>query len=401
MVRNSSAGMQILLMSASNHVSRLLNDSVNISNCYLPSECGDNKDRCDILYFENSGFSYYIIPSIQGFVTLSHGTDYEDVQTSFISIVSECNPTQAFYDDYSNNIAIACMDLQTQENERIYYLPYRLALNNDDTRGSIIRNLESYIESEHIFNPETVSKVLHVRGQVACAAYDNLYFVDDAFVLHYTYPFDAFYSQFIESNQELSNCIGYTTIEYYGNDELLIRCSNGQTIIYDSCASYITDTFSSSSAVPYPCTNWDYVIYKNRSHLVLKKGGNTLGTLELPFRNLTYGKCIQSNDLSTFIMLSADGTTFIASFNGANWNTLKILNGFSLQVDSDTETRKYVFSDNKKVFGVFDSVADNLVIVKLTQAHAIVNVSTMSFRPDLISIPRGKGVSVYTIAIGI
>ena len=151
MVRNSSTGIQLLF--TSNHVSR----SVNISNRYLPPECGD-KDRCVLLQFESSGFSYYIIPSIRGFVTLSHGTDYEDVQTLFISTERECNPTQAFYDERSNNIVIACIDLQTRPRGIIHHLPYRFALNNDNTRiGSIIRNQELVIQSETIYNPETVS----------------------------------------------------------------------------------------------------------------------------------------------------------------------------------------------------------------------------------------------------
>ena len=389
MVWNSSIGMQILLISASNHSSQMQNDSMNISNHYLSPECGD-KNRCDILHFESSGFSYYIIPSIRGFVSLSHGTDLLDYQTSFISVAEECNPTQAFYDEYSNNIAIACMNLQTRPHGIMYYLPYHLALNNDGRRGLIIRNTELVVQSEPIYNPETVSKVIHVRGQEACAEYDNLYFVDDAYVLHY--PFDAFDSEFIQSNQPLLNCIGFSSIEYYGNDELLIRCSNGQTILYDSCASEITDTFSSSSTVPYPCTNWDYVVYKNKSHLVLKSNGKTLGTLELPFSDLTYGKCVHhENSYLTFIGSSADGTTFIASFSGADERTMEVFesDGDWCIGDNKTSCPKPVFSDDEKAIGIFYSVAENIVIVNLTQTRIIVNVSR-SFTPELISISQRK-----------
>ena len=122
--------------------------------------------------------------------------------------------------------------------------------------------------------------------------------------------------------------------------------------------------------------------------MVLKNAGNTLGTMELPFSNLTYGKCIQDDERLTFIMSSAEGTTFIASFNNANWSIIEILNGISRNGDSDM--RKHVFSSDKKVFAAFDSVADNLVIVNLTHPLNFVNVSAASFKPELISISKER-----------
>ena len=390
MVRNSSTGIHILLTSAKLNNSTP-SDSVNISNHYLPPECGDNNHHCDILHFESSEFSYYIIPSIRGFVVLSHGTNnIQDLQTSFINITEKCNPLQAFYagPEGRNHIVIACMDLQTRPRGILYYLQYRFSPSNTG-RGSIIRNTKLLTLSEAIYNPETVSKVVYVRGQQRCAEYDNLYFIDDAYMVHY--PSDAFDPEFISSNHALQNCVGYESIEYYGNDDLLIRCSNNQTVLYDSCASRFT--YQPPDREPYPCSNWDMVVYRNGSQLTLQNNrhAHTQDTLILHSSDLTFGKCIQEGNYSTFIAQSADGVIFIAPFSGG---VINISSGNCFTTD-DKMCHKPVFSENEQVFGIFESATDTLVIVNLTQTcKQQPNVKNIRapFTPELIFISQGKGV---------
>ena len=126
MVSNSSTGMKILLTSAANN-STSASASVNISNHYLPPECR-NRNLCSILDFESNRFSYYIIPSIRGFVILSHRTNHTAIQITFVNIAEECNPMKAFHDGtaeghtaYVYNIVVACTDLQIQPRGIIYY----------------------------------------------------------------------------------------------------------------------------------------------------------------------------------------------------------------------------------------------------------------------------------------
>ena len=131
MVSNSSTGMKILLTLAANN-STSASASVNIiSNHYLPPECR-NRNLCSTLNFESNRFSYYIIPSIRGFVMLSHRTNHTAIQTTFVNIAEECNPMKAFQDGtaeghtaYVYNIVVACTDLQTRPHGImiIYYLP--------------------------------------------------------------------------------------------------------------------------------------------------------------------------------------------------------------------------------------------------------------------------------------
>ena len=381
MVGNSSTGTRILLASTASNSTPSV--SVNVSSHYLPLECGDS-NHCNILHFENSGFSYYIIPSIRGFLTLSHRADHTDaIHTTFMNVAEECNPTQAFYDG-RNHIVIACVDLQTQPRGIIFYLQYHFSPNSTG-RGSIIRNNEPLTQSEPIYTPDNISEVIFVRGQQRCAEYDNLYFIDDAYIVHY--PFNAFDPEFIDSNNALQNCLGYDSIEYYGNDKLVIRCSNNQTVLYDSCTSQFT--YPSPDNVPYPCTSWDNVIYYSESKLTLQTRNGVQDSLKLPFGNLTYGKCVQAGNYSTFIGSSADEKIFIVPFNGANSRIVSILNGNCFK--GSNTCHKPVFSENEQVFGIFDSATYTLVVVNLTRTCNIINVSA-SFVPQLISISQGQGI---------
>ncbi len=392
MVSNSSTGIQILLTSAANS-STSSASSVNISNHSLPPECGDS-NRCSILHFESFGLSYYIIPSIRGFVILSHRANHTSIQTTFINIAEECNPTKAFYDGpaegrtaYVYNLVVACTDLQTQPHGIIYYLQYRF-LPNSTRRGSIVRNYEQLAQSEPIYTPGNMSEIVFVRGQQRCAEYDNLYFIDASYIVHY--PFNAFDPEFINSNSALQNCpVPYKGIEYYGNDTIVIRCSNNQAVFYDSCASRFTYPASTTS-VPYPCTNWDNIVYHDGSKLMLQRNNRRQAipaTLNLPFGNLNYGKCIQVRNISTFIGTSADGEIFITPFNvGTDSKVVNITSGNDFKASN-----RPVFSENEQAFGVFDPTTYTLVVVNLTQTCSILNISA-SFMPILISISQGQGI---------
>ena len=88
--------------------------SIQIPNHYLPPECSENNRRCDILHFEHNETSYYILPSIRGFVTISHPIgNTQEPRKSFTNVTEECNPVQAFLTgpEGSYRIVIVCMDL--------------------------------------------------------------------------------------------------------------------------------------------------------------------------------------------------------------------------------------------------------------------------------------------------
>ena len=142
MVSNSSTGTQILLTSTASNSTP--SASVNTSSHYLPPECGDS-NHCNILHFETNGFSYYIIPSIHGFLTLSHRADHTDaVHTTFMNVAEEYNPTQAFYDGH-NHIVIACVDLQIRPRGIIFYFFIeQLSANITDQKSAAVAVRVSY-----------------------------------------------------------------------------------------------------------------------------------------------------------------------------------------------------------------------------------------------------------------
>ena len=124
---------------------------------------------------------------------------------------------------------------------------------------------------------------------------------------------------------------------YYGNDTIVIRCSNNLAVFYDSCACKYRLTYPSTNNVPYPCTNWDNIVYRNGSNKLTLLSTNhrqAMVTRKLPFRNLNYGKCVQVGNVSTFIGTSAKAEIFIAPFNiGTESRVINISSGDGFEID--------------------------------------------------------------------
>ena len=396
MVQNvSQTGIYVQFYQAS---TMSLSTSTVIPNQYLPPECGVNiNHRCGILHFEHNGISYYILPSIRGFIKLFHrtGDAQQEPQKSFINITQECNPVRAFLTgpEGSYRIVIACMDLQTRPHGVIYYLQYYFS---PDT-GVLKKSTSFQIRPEPIYDPDTASKVIYVRGQERCAERRNLYFIDDAYVLQY--PPDAFDPEYIPSNTALQDCIGYQDIEHYhGNDNLLIRCSNKRTIVYDSCTGRFNYSYSRSDHIPYPCSNWDTIVYRDGRRLTLHKRQHAYsndtqqGTL---LDGLTYGACIQASDSTpAFIGITNDGAVFVAPFSVSNAAIILLRKGNekTLRTNRSVLWDQPIFSENRQVFGVYSVVNKELQIVNVTAECTFVrNISVGNFTPNLVSFIARNG----------
>ena len=394
MVQNASTGVRLRLTTAMAHPTSEL---VDVPNYYLPPECGIHNHRCSILQFEHSEITYYIIPSIRSLVIVSHSTNnlnHAKPHKSFISVTENCNPTRAFYAGQRGGyrIYVACLNLQTQPHGTLYSLEYYFSPNGTQ-RGSVLRNTRVTARTETIYNPETVSEVIYIRDQKRCSYRDNIYFIDDSYVLQYPADFNAFDPQFEVSPQRLQECDGYESIEHYGDDNLVIRCSNGRTVLYDSCSGVFT--YPELDQVPYPCMNWNTVVYRNGSKLTFEHGTGegTQETQWLPSSDLSYGTCVQG-DSPTFVGSTTDGTVFIAPLDGSN--TTSISTGVHNCTGDSGICYQPVFSDDRQVFGVYNASSKEFLIVNLTveykQQPIILRINTSTyFSPDLATITSGKG----------
>ena len=258
----------------------------------------------------------------------------------------------------------------------------------------IKKNTSFQVRSEPIYDPNTVSKVIYVRGQKRCEERRNLYFI--RYVLQYS-P-DAFDPEYILSSTTLQNCVGYQDIEHYGNDSLLIRCYN-QTVMYDSCASRFN--YLHSDRIPYPCSNWDTIIYRDGRKLTLHKrqrsNDTQLRTLSLPkFDELTYGTCIYAYDgTPIFIGIANDGEIFIARFGINNITATEELSYKKAFIGNGSISwhPPIVFSENRQVFGVYNVDTKDFQVVNVTAECSFVRRIGISddFAPDLVAFTARNG----------
>ena len=387
MASSSSTGIQVILTSTEDG-SDSPPISTTITSHYLPPECRVNH-VCDILHFGHpSGTSHYFIPSIRGFVVLSHWADYKDNHTeelswySFIGVTENCNPIKAFLARNDRILIIVCVDLQTRPRGSLYYIHYNLEPNSTGGNWNIRKNSALQAKSQTIYNPVTVSEIIHIRGQLRCPEMDNLYFIDDGFVLQFPTS-DTNDPAFRESDLDhpLEDCIGYQSLEHYGNDSLIIRCSNNRIALYDSCSTG-RFTYAPDDRVPYPCTNWSTVAYINETQLILDGE-----TQQLPSGDINYARCVQGGNHPIFIASSADGV-FITRFDGNNFT--KITSGNCSNNDNGTCLRP-VLLESDLVFVTFDS--GSLAIINMTEGctgDPVIAQFPIPFQPDLTSVSLGQ-----------
>ena len=375
---------------------------IDIPDYYLPPECGVDFHRCSVLKFQHSSIIYYVVPSVRSLIVISYtvnGANRTEPHKSVIPISESCNPTKAFYagEDGRYRIFVACMDLPAGTTGTLRYLQYYFSPNGTQ-RGSVLLNTRALVKTETIYDTENVSEVVYLRGQQSCLDFDNLYFIDDSFVLHY--PAESFDPQFEESSSRLTNCKGVPSVENFGDDRLLIRCYNGVTALYDTCFSQFTYPSPDREQVPYPCSNWNTVLYQNGSTLSLgRKDGMHISspeTITLPFSDFSYGMCIPG-EAPMVVGVASDGAVFTTPL-GAN-NVTKITQGHeNCTGNNSISCYRPVFSDDdRRVFGAYDVDRREFLIVNLTvecKNHPSIlhmNISATHFSPDLVSISSGDG----------
>ena len=358
----------------------------NLPNRYLPTECGANNYRCNILHLQRSKTSYYIIPSIRGFLILSHDANYTDQEefrdhVSFIPVAQECNPTKAFYT--GNYIVVACMYLPTGSDGEIFYFRYDFSTQSDTVRDTILMN--TGVQSEPIYNTETVSEVTLIAGQNRCQSTSNLYFIDDGYVVHS--PSRLFSGDFTFSTEELQDCVGY--LENYGDDVIIIRCTNNRTVQYDTCGGGGFH-YQPRDHIPYPCSSQSVIAYCNQTQVSLNSNGEVSITQMLPFKDISYGRCVQGANEPIFIVSSTDGSIFITRFDGNNFT--KITSG-NCSNNNNRACPRPVFSENEHVFGTFDSKSGSFVIINVTEGCTDDPVITQIPipLPDLVSLSLRQG----------
>ena len=168
--------------------------------------------------------------------------------------------------------------------------------------------------------------------------------------------------------------------------------------MYDSCAGRFN--YLHSDRIPYPCSNWDTIIYRDGRQLTLHEHQHSNDTkLQpqfIPFDDLTYGACIHAYDgTPIFIAIANDGEIFIAHFV-SNVTTMAALSDKQVFRGNGSISWRQpiiVFSENRQIFGVYGVDNKDFQIFNVTAKCSFVRRIGISddFAPDLVAFTARNG----------
>ena len=242
------------------------------------------------------------------------------------------------------------MDLPVNSDEgSMYILEYRFRVDENGT-GFFVERKSS--NAETIYNSDTVSEVVYARGQGQCSYQDNVYFIDDGYVIQFPVDRNTIGGQFEVSFDYFRGCSTFEQIEHFGGSDIVVYCANNTAVVHNTCAdsSEYYDSSESERGIPYPCSNWEKVVYL--------KNNNTLSfnNQEIPlpyFGPVVYGRCI-AGDPPTFIALTSNGTISVVLNEGGNASIHIISNGCNSTTNSDCF--RPIFSlEDENILGTFDT----------------------------------------------
>lgn len=310
---NSSNGVQLIVQdAASGNQSTLL-----ITAHYLPMECDANFKRCNIIAFQNSDKLYIVFPVIRGLAvavlqyeyvassrTLQFGRNYN---FSISKANEDCSPTNIFLSEPQTTdvFLTPCLHLDG-ESSTLHYLEFTL----DIETGSLTQTDSS--PSEKIYNPATLSESVYLVDQQGCSDYDNLYAIDDQFLLQCPVVNElSIIGNFMYPQSQMRKCDEYTSIENYGGNLLLIRCSTQLSVAFEPCVDEIEYFNASLRGIPYPCSSWEKVAYLQNNAITIVGDDDENGfRFSFPF-DVSHGRCVDLQGKSIFIASSENGSVAV------------------------------------------------------------------------------------------
>jgi len=387
LIHNSTDGVQVVVSSsivtnsAVPPADQASEQITTISGEFLPDECGPSRKRCNVVVIPYHAQVFALFPVRKGIVIVEYSrTTLDCVRYSVRRTSENCSPTTVFFTgtDRGYRLFTACVNL-SGDNSHLKFLRFSF-------EGSNITMASFHGQSgtEMIYDPDTLSEFVYVRSQRGCMpSTDNVYVLDEGYVIR-------FLADETEWNFHVGiylGCPSYQSVEYYGDNLLLVRCTNETVLTYDTCRGQVISYYhASQSGLPYPCSNWDTVAVVKGGNLTFNTSATSNITgITLPSGDVENAQCVNGGNSFLFVF-TVDRTVYIFStldevLQGVvprSCNSSMCLEPIVLTTESGT------------LVGAYGHELSHFIIVNVTCRMNPVVLKLPSFQPNLAAMFLGR-----------
>lgn len=359
---------------------------ITIPGKHLPEECGPSYKRCNVLTISSDTHLFGLFSVREGIVIVDYNqTTLEYISHFVFKTPLACNPTAIFLLSETSiyQLFTACIS-HANGNSYFQYFQFRFGKTNITTAS--FRNSPISVR-ERIYDPDSLSFV-YTRNQRDCLSASNVYILDEGYVTRFLA--DVGQRRFIDPTRVCPE-LKHLSVEYHGDNLLLVRCSNDTALTFDTCRGVVISHYQSSeSGLPYPCSDWNTVA-------VVKDGNLTFNTSEisevdnstnltLPAGNIENAQCVGGNQNTIFVFTVNREITYAYSVSD---NLL--LEIVPLSCNSTKCFKPIVLSaEGASIVGAYNYESSRFVVVNPTCTLNPVVLDLPVIRPDLAALFPGR-----------
>ncbi|KAL5473683.1 hypothetical protein EMCRGX_G028199 [Ephydatia muelleri] len=330
------------------------------------------------LSFFNGTVAAVLIPLERGVAHIYYTYDPVQGQLVYnsyhiIAVNRRCNPISLSFTTTSMAFLL-CLNM-TDSTPFVDFMDLDLGSGNDSLHQA------SYLSTWNILNTDYFSESLYIPDQANCPNINpvissNIFVMDDLYAVAFiTNPDLGIYVTSLDvlplSLAPL--CLEFLRLEYYGNNRVIMRCSNTNGIIYSLCAENAIG-YDTSRGIPYPCSDWNTVVthFSNGSLHV----SSSLPSIQitLPF-TIADALCVNGKN-PAFVFALSNGTVLVLAVYSRELIEVtrtavpRLGRWFSRSADPSI-----IKLNDGQIFMVVETVSGHISIKSLTFGEASLSVS--------------------------
>eukprot|EP00731_Ephydatia_muelleri_P028807 Em0020g451a len=354
----------------------------------LPAECGPpTYAQCNttvVYYYPGDGNLTLLIPVVGGVLILTYyydpGAGWSPTPTEpcVLKVLGNCNPIAVGHIQDST-LSVLCLDLSPSGS---HFGTLLLTLDPTDACQSSLAEIGTYNLDwlPSLSNPVLVQVLANcpqlsvVTAVVVFADGNGVYMAS----MSQTAP-----QPFLKVSLSGETCpTTGPSLEYYGEDTFLLRCSAGEALTFDPCHQALPHVTNHSLSVPYPCSASGVVawMYPANNSIVVRFENGTV-TQPIVLGSVSEASCVNAKD-PQFVYRHANGSVYVVRIQDGHVTTLGT-SVCSMPPSSPALCSGLDFTEHEGSFfvGFFDGLTYKMANLSCPgEAPAVVGVA---FRPDL------------------